>query len=151
MSSNVIEIKQYRFPTDLYYTDRHLWFRKEPDGSVTVGIDDLGQKLAGKIMSMRLSIEGSSLVPGKIFGTMESAKWVERLISSVTGVVKSTNQKLRSMPSLVNQDPYRDGWLIKITPTATVDQELSKLVTAEALESWVKKEIEEKERLARKK
>jgi len=151
MSNKVIEIKQYRFPTNLYYTDRHLWFRRESDGSVIVGIDDLGQKLAGKIMTVRVLAEGAALEPGKVFGTMESTKWVERLRSSITGVVKNVNKKLSSMPSLVNEDPYGNGWFIRITPTANVDQELNKLVTGEGMESWVRKEIEERERLVQKK
>lgn len=151
MSNKVIEIKQYKFPTNLYYTDRHLWYRKETDGSVTVGIDDFGQKLSGKIMTFRLPAEGVSLEPGRIFGTMESAKWVERLRSSITGMVKNVNQRLRTMPSLANEDPYGNGWLIKITPTADADRELGKLAFGDALESWIRKEIEEKERLVQKK
>jgi len=151
MSNKVIEVKQYRFPSYLYYTDRHLWLRKDSDGLVTVGMDDLGQKLAGKIIAIRLLGEGTSLEVGKIFGTMESAKWVERLRSSIAGAVKLVNQKLILSPSLMNEDPYGDGWLIKITPTVNVDQELSKLVTGNSLESWVMKEIEEKERLTQKK
>ena len=150
MPDKSIVINQYKFPTDLYYNDRHIWFRKETDGSVTAGIDDLGQKLAGRILTIRLPAEGTSLEPGKIFGTMESAKWIERLKSSVTGTVKSVNNKVKSIPSLVNQDPYGEGWVIKIASTANVDQELSKLVTGEGLGSWAVKEIEDKERLSRK-
>ena len=150
MQNKVIEIKQYKFPSDLYYADRHLWFRKESDGSITVGLDDLGQKLAGRIVAIRLPAEGVALECGKIFGTMESGKWVERLRSSVTGVVKNVNQRLRAAPSLVNEDPYDDGWLMTVMPTADVDEELSKLVTGEALENWLRREIEEKEHLAQK-
>jgi len=148
--SKMLEIRQYKFPTGLYYTDRHLWFRKETDGSIVVGLDDLGQKLAGKIVALRLPAEGTATEPGKIFGTMESAKWVERLKSSVTGVIKSVNPRLKSTPSLINEDPYGNGWLITIKPTADVGQELSKLTTGDALESWIRKEIEEKERLTTK-
>lgn len=151
MANKVIEIKQYRFPTNLYYTDRHLWFRKESDGSVISGIDDLGQKLAGKIVAIRLPAESVALEPGKIFGTMESGKWIERLRSAITGTVRGVNTQLGSTPSLVNEDPYGNGWLIRIMPTANVDQELGKLATGGSLEGWVRKEIEEKEGLSRKK
>ena len=150
MADKVIEIKQYRFPTNLYYTDRHLWFRKETDGLVAVGLDDLGQKLAGKILMVRLLAEGASLEPGRIFGTIESGKWVERLKSSVTGTVKTVNSTVKSAASLVNEDPYGEGWLIKITPTADLNQELSKLATGDSLRSWAVKEVEEKEGLMKK-
>lgn len=151
MSNKVIEIRQHRFPTDLYYTDRHLWLRRETDGSVVVGVDDFGQKLAGRIVSIRLPAEGTPLEPGKVFGTMESTKWVERLRSQITGVVKSVNQRLRTAPSLVNEDPYGNGWFVAIKPTGNIDQELSKMVTGNTIESWAGKEIEEKERLIPKK
>lgn len=151
MSSKIVEVKQYRFIADLYYNDRHIWFRKDPDGLVTVGIDDLGQKLAGKILTVRLPAEGTSLEPGRIFGTMKSAKWVERLKSSVTGTVKTVNGRVRSAASLVNEDPYGKGWFVKITPTANLDQELSNLATGDSLRSWAVKEIEEKESLIKKK
>lgn len=150
MSNKVLEIKQYKFVIDLYYSDRHIWFRKDLDGSVTVGLDDLGQKLAGRILTVRLPAEGTSLELGKIFGTMESAKWVERLKSSVTGTVKAVNSRVRSAASLVNEDPYGEGWMIKIAPTSNLDQELSKLATGDSLRSWAVKEVEEKESLVKK-
>lgn len=148
MSYKVIEIKQYKFPVELYYNDRHLWLKREVDGALTLGMDDLGQKLAGKIVAMRLVREGYSVTPGKIFGTMESAKWVERLKSPVTGIIKAVNQRVRVRPQIMNEEPYGAGWLVKIAPTGDVDGELAKLAHGEGFEEWAEREIEEKEKQA---
>jgi glycine cleavage system H protein len=140
----MVEVEGYVFPEDLYHTDRHLWVRKEADGTLTIGFNDLAQKLIGKIMFIRLPKVGAPLTPGKDFGTVESMKWVERLKSPVTGIVKDVNAQLRTKPALVHQDPYGAGWLMKIQPTGDVDAELSKLAHGSALLEWAKKEVEEK-------
>jgi len=139
----MVEVEGYRFPDELYYTDRHLWVKKESDGTLTIGFDDMAQELIGKIMFVRLPREGVLLTQGKDFGTVESMKWVERLKSPVAGTVKSVNAQLRAKPRLVSEDPY-GAWFVKVEPTGNVDEALSKLFHGPSLEDWVKKEIEEK-------
>ncbi|MEM2904172.1 MAG: glycine cleavage system protein H [Candidatus Bathyarchaeia archaeon] len=140
----MVELEGYNLPDSLYYTDRHLWIRKDPDGTVRIGFDDMGQKLLGKIMFIRLPKEGSLITSEKAFGTVESAKWVERLKAPVTGVVKEVNPALRTKPGLVNQDPYGEGWFIKVQPTGNLDEELANTVHGPAIAEWLKREIEER-------
>ncbi|MBS7655623.1 glycine cleavage system protein H [Candidatus Bathyarchaeota archaeon] len=138
-----MKYKEYDFPDDLYYTDRHLWVKKESDGSIAIGFNDLAQKLIGKVMFLRLPKKGAVLEAGKEFGTVESVKWVERLKAPISGVVKDVNASLRVNPKLVNQEPY-NAWFIKVEPTEKLEEELSQLIHGEKLADWVKKEIEEK-------
>lgn len=139
----MMKYKEYDFPDDLYYTDRHLWVKKESDGTITIGFNDLAQKLIGKVMFVRLPKKGAVLEAGKEFGTVESVKWVERLKAPVSGVVKDVNASLRTNPKLVNQEPY-NAWFIKVEPTEKLEEELSKLIHGEKLAEWIKKEVEEK-------
>jgi glycine cleavage system H protein len=145
--TSVVEVGSYRFPIGLYYTDRHLWVRKEPNGALTVGVDDLGQKLTGRISVMTLMEEGQRVTGGKVFGVMESMKWVERLRSPVTGTVAEVNNQLMSRPQVVNQDPYGAGWMIKVDPAAEAEEELSKLVHGDAIKGWAATEVEDKAKL----
>lgn len=140
----MVEIEGYNLPDDLYYSDRHLWVRKESDGTLTLGFNDLAQKLIGKVMFVRLPKPETAVAVAKDFGTVESMKWVERLKSPVTGTVKEVNSQLRTTPGLVNKDPYVSGWMIKVQPSASIEDELSKLVYGPGLSDWLKKEIEEK-------
>ena len=146
----MVELEGYNLPDSLYYTDRHLWIRKEPAGILTLGFDDMGQKLLGRIMFVRLPKEGTPLTPEKAFGTAESAKWVERLKAPVTGVVKEANLALRTKPGLVNQDPYGAGWFMKVQATGNMEQELAGTIHGEAISEWLRREIEERVRKGRK-
>lgn len=138
-----MKYKEYDFPEDLYYTDRHLWVKKESDGTVSMGFNDLAQKLIGRIMFLRLPKKGTALEAGKEFGTVESVKWIERLKSPISGTVKEVNMALRTNPKLVNQDPY-GAWFVKVEPTEKLEEELSQLIHGDRLEEWVRKEVEEK-------
>lgn len=142
--SDIVYVDDYLFIKDLFYTNRHIWVRKESDDSFVLGLDDLGQKLAGKIKFLRLKSEGSSLKPNKVFGTMESMKWIERLISPITGTINKINLKLKRKPTLINEDPYGAGWMIKIKPTGHVYEELKRLNYGVNLLDWINSEIEEK-------
>ncbi len=144
MPQKVVEVNKYRFPTELYYTDRHLWVKKGEGETLTIGIDDLGQKLAGKIRIITLMEEGKPINAGKIFGVMESMKWVERLRSPISGTIIEVNARIVSRPRTLNEDPYSLGWMVKIRATCNVDEELSKLVSGEAIKDWAVKEIQEK-------
>ena len=140
----MVELEGYNLPDDLYYSDRHLWVKKESDGTVRIGFNDLAQKLIGKVMFVRLPKPEAQVAAGKDFGTVESMKWVERLKSPVTGTVKEVNPQLRTVPGAVNKDPYASGWMMKVQLVGSVDEELSKLIHGPSLADWLKKEIEEK-------
>lgn len=145
----MVELEGYVLPDDLYYTDRHLWIRKEPTGIMTIGFDDMGQKLLGKIMFIRLPKDGATVTPDRAFGTVESAKWVERLKAPVTGTVKEVNQAVRTKPGIVNQDPYGEGWFMKVQVMGNTDEELARTIHGEAIANWLRTEIEERIRKGR--
>jgi len=139
----MVEIGGYSLRDDLAYTDRLLWVKKEQDGTVTLGFSDMAQKLMGRIMFVRLPKPGAEVAADKDFGTAESMKWVERLKSPVTGVVKENNPALRTNPKMINEDPY-NAWFIRITPTGSLDAEMSKLAQGDRLESFLKEQIKDK-------
>lgn len=110
------EVNGCRLPEDLYYwPDKHVWARPEPDGTVVVGMTDVAQSLAGKIIVASLRV-GKKLVRGKSAGTLESGKWVGTVSTPVAGEVVEINTALKGNASIINDDPYGAGWLVRIQP-----------------------------------
>ena len=117
------------FPTDVKYTSEHEWIRLEGDEAV-VGISDYAQEQLGDIVFVDITTEGETLEKGETFGTIEVVKTVSDLFMPVGGEVLTVNPKLEEQPELVNQDPYGEGWLIRINPTDV--SEMDDLLDAEA-------------------
>lgn len=113
------EVKGCRLPDDLWYwPDKHVWVRgPEEDGTVVVGMTDVAQSLAGKIVVVNLKAPGKSLAQGKSAGTLESGKWVGSIPTPVAGEVVAINDAVKTAPYLVNEDPYGEGWLLRVRPT----------------------------------
>lgn len=110
------EVNGCRLPEDLYYwPDKHVWARPEPDGTVVVGMTDVAQSLAGKIIVASLRV-GKKLVRGKSAGTLESGKWVGTVSTPVAGEVVEINSALKGNASIINDDPYGSGWLVRVQP-----------------------------------
>jgi len=104
-------------PVDLYYwIDKHVWAKPESDGTVLVGMTDVAQSLAGKIIVVNLRSFGKNLARGKSAGTLESGKWVGTIPTPVAGKVVAINEQIKGQPDLVNTDPYGAGWLIRVEP-----------------------------------
>jgi len=101
------------FPKELQYTKDHEWVSLE--GNIaTVGITDFAQKELGDIVFVEVDTVGDSLETGDVFGTVEAVKTVSDLFMPVTGEVMEVNEQLEDSPELVNDDPYGEGWMIKI-------------------------------------
>lgn len=100
-------------PEDLLYTKEHEWVRIEGD-TATVGITDFAQGELGDIVYVEIETLDQELERNAIFGTVEAVKTVSDLFMPVGGTVIEINQNLADEPELVNQDPYGDGWMIKI-------------------------------------
>lgn len=116
-------------PDDLYYlVDKHVWVRVEADGSLTVGVTDVAQHLAGKVIAVSLKKTGKVLGKGQSAGTVESGKWVGPVQVPVGGELVEVNESLKANPGLINQDPYGAGWIVKLKP-ADWDAERQDLVT----------------------
>lgn len=103
------------FPSDLYYTKEHEWLRLGDDGTATVGITDFAQDQLGDIVYLEFPEEGDEFDIDEEFGSVEAVKTVSELFMPVSGTIAAVNEALNDNPEAVNDDPYGDGWLIKIT------------------------------------
>ncbi|MHB1612330.1 MAG: glycine cleavage system protein GcvH [Sulfobacillus sp.] len=125
------EVNGCRLPDDLYYwVDKHVWAKPLEDGTVLVGMTDVAQSLAGKIVVVSLRSLNKTLVRGKSAGTLESGKWVGSIPTPVAGMVIAVNEQLKGKPSIINDDPYGDGWIIRVQPS-NWESDQGELVTAE--------------------
>ena len=110
------EINELYLPDDVKYTDDHEWARQDGE-SMTVGISDYATDQMGDIVYVELPEVGRSFKQGEEFGTVESVKAVSELYMPVSGEIVSINSALEDAPELVNNDPYVQGWMIKLTPS----------------------------------
>jgi glycine cleavage system H protein len=100
-------------PEELQYTRSHEWVRIE-DGTATIGITDYAQEELGDIVYVELPEEGATFDAGDSFGTVESVKAVSDLYTPVGGEVVEVNEALNDSPEKINEDPYGDGWIVKL-------------------------------------
>lgn len=99
------------FPDDLYYTREHLWL-KVMGTRGKIGITDYAQLEMGEIVFLNLPEENTPMEQDEVFGTLESSKTVADLYAPVGGEILSVNKDLEEEPSLINDDPYGNGWLV---------------------------------------
>ena len=100
-------------PQDLKYTQDHEWVRIEGD-EATVGITDFAQGELGDIVYVEVETIGESLDKEAVFGTVEAVKTVSDLFLPLAGEITAFNEELEDTPELVNDDPYDQGWIIKM-------------------------------------
>jgi len=100
-------------PEELKYTKDHEWIRKDGDVYV-IGITDFAQGELGDIVYVEVETEGESLGAEEVFGSVEAVKTVSDLFMPMAGEVVAFNEELESNPEAVNDDPYGEGWMIKI-------------------------------------
>ncbi len=128
-------------PDNLHYAPSHEWVRV--DGGIgTIGISDHAQKELGEIVYLELPEVGHVFNAEDEFGTVESVKAVSELFIPVSGEVVEVNKAAVQEPGIVNDDPFGDGWLIKIK--LSTDQEVSKLMSADQYAEYLKEEEKEK-------
>jgi len=126
-----------KFPKDLKYTKDHEWARVEGDEAV-VGITDYAQDKLGSIVFVELPPPGKSFKKGQTVVTVDSVKAVAEVYSPLSGEVNEANESLKDTPEVINQDPYGQGWMVKIKLSAPA--ELGGLLTPEAYEAFVAEE-----------
>lgn len=139
----MVKVENYNLPDELYYWAKgYTWAKIEANNRVKVGITDFGQDQAGKDLHIRIRPKGHSVVQGKFFGTLESAKWVGPLESPVSGVIVDVNEEIKKPENrdLVKEDPYGRGWLAEIQPSH-LEEELKNLLRGEAAVKWLTEEI----------
>jgi glycine cleavage system H protein len=131
-------------PEDLYYlVDKHVWVRHEADGLATVGITDVAQHLAGKVIAVSPKKVGRALAKGQSAATVESGKWVGPVPVPVSGELVAVNDALKATPTLVNQDPYGAGWIVRLKPLKW-DEESAELVTGDQGVAIYQQHLDEK-------
>lgn len=100
-------------PADLHYTEEHEYVRVDDD-VVIIGITDYAQGELGDVVYVDLPAVGTTFARMEVFGTIEAVKAVSELFCPIDGDVVEINEALENDPSLVNKDPYGDGWMIKL-------------------------------------
>ncbi len=104
-------------PSDLKYTKEHEWVKDNGDGTATIGITEFAQGELGDIVFVELEEAGFEFSQDDTFGTVEAVKTVSDLFAPIDGEVLELNEALEDNPEIVNDDPYGDGWMIKIKVT----------------------------------
>lgn len=122
------------FPSELKYTKDHEWVRIEGDTAV-IGITEFAQSELGDIVFVEIETNGETLAQHAVFGTVEAVKTVSDLFMPIAGTVVEVNAGLDANPASVNEDPYGDGWMIKVKIAA--DADMSELLDATAYEALV--------------
>lgn len=124
-----------QIPEGLKFTKEHEWIHIE-ENIATVGISDFAQNSLGDITFIQLPSEGQELKKDDTFGVVESVKTVSDLYSPVSGRVIEVNQPLLKSPELINEDPYIDGWMIKIEMGES--QEAQELMSSSDYQEYIK-------------
>jgi len=100
-------------PSELKYTKDHEWIKVEGE-TITIGITDFAQSELGDIVYVEVETLGETLEIEEVFGTVEAVKTVSDLFLPVSGEIIEFNESLEDEPEKVNNDPYGEGWMIKV-------------------------------------
>ena len=121
-------------PENLRYTREHEWIRVEGNEAF-VGITDFAQSELGEIVFVDVPTVGETVAQGEVFGSVEAVKTVSDLNMPVTGEVIEFNESLNDAPEKVNNDPYGEGWMVRITVNDPA--ELDNLLDAEGYKTII--------------
>lgn len=132
------------FLPELYYDDEfQIWLRREHDDSLTVGMTDISQTIAGKILHVRVRRPGTPRPPGKPVATIESGKWAGPVPNFIACTILEANPEVLENPNLINSDPY-NAWIARVSPDEGADRALKGFLTGEeAHQGYCKRALEE--------
>ena len=114
------ELDELVLPEDIRFSKDHEWVRSEGD-LVVVGISDYAQDQLGDIVFVELPETGATLDKDAVFGSVESVKSVSELFMPLSATVIEVNQALEESPERINNDPYGEGWMLKVKPNDPAD------------------------------
>jgi len=128
-------------PDQLLYSSKHTWAQPTADGNVRVGLSDYAQKRLKGLAQVRTEPVGKELGKMEPFGVAETWMLLFDLYSPISGRIVKINEKLKEKPTVVNEDPYGQGWIVEIKPnnSLTLKQELDSLLGAREYNKWVDK------------
>ncbi|MCK5575508.1 MAG: hypothetical protein KAI28_06810 [Sphingomonadales bacterium] len=110
-------VRGCELPEDLLYdVGNHIWFKEQDDGTVLLGMTTVATSLAGRLVAFTPKKVGKKVKAGKSCATVESGKWVGPAKSAAAGEVIAINEAVVGNPSVVNDDPYGEGWFVKLQP-----------------------------------
>ena len=127
-------------PEDLHYSKDHEWVRVEGGNVAVIGITDYAQNSLGDVVYVELPKVNDEFATNESFGSVESVKAVSEVFSPVSGIVAEVNTTLNDEPEKVNEDPYGEGWMIRIRMSNP--GEVDSLLTAAEYEDFTKAETE---------
>jgi glycine cleavage system H protein len=135
-------IKGYNMPDELFFHKEHSWAKVEGT-KVTVGMSDLFQKEAGDIVFVDLPEEEDDVSQGETCGKIQSRKWIGKLVAPVSGEITEINEEMEEDTSLINTDPYGEGWILVIEAEDEdeLKSELNNLIHGDAVQNFVEQEI----------
>lgn len=135
-------MREFKILDELYYTKEHIWVKIENDVA-TIGITDYAQSQLGDAVFIELPEVGREVESGEVIATVESIKAVSEIYSPLTGKIISINEDLANEPSLLNSDPYGDGWICDIQIKDLT--EIEDLMTADDYRAYLEAITEEEE------
>lgn len=123
------------FHSELFYDDEfQIWLRREDDDTLTVGMTDISQSIAGKIIHVRVRRPGTRRPPGKPVATIESGKWAGPIPNFIDCTIVEGNPEVLERPILLNADPY-NAWIARVRASEGVESVLSLFLTGDAAEA----------------
>ena len=108
-----MDIGGFSFPDELLYDRAHNWARIDGKTAI-IGLSDFGQEIAGEIVYAELPLVGRDIIYGEPFISLESGKWVGRIKAIVSGRIVEANEEIEWESTVINEDPYGEGWLAKV-------------------------------------
>ncbi|MGD2103495.1 MAG: glycine cleavage system H protein [Anaerolineae bacterium] len=141
-----MEIGGIEFSDNLYYDRKHNWALIEGH-VVTQGLTDLGQQIAQEIVFVEMPFVGRAVEQGETFMSMESGKWVGRIPAMVSGEILEANDELEWEPMLVNEDPYGEGWLVKVEMSDSAELDNLMKPDSDEFKAFIEEELEEYEEI----
>jgi len=133
--------KYLAVPEQLLYTPKHTWAQITPEGNIRIGLTDYAQRHLEGIAYIYTESLGKEVKKMEPFGVAETWMFMFDLYAPVSGKVVKFNENLRNEPHLINEDPYREGWIIEIKPrnSLTLEQELKGMLSLRQYNKWVSK------------
>ncbi len=130
-------IEGCEFPEEgiLYDVESQMWVRFDEDGSITSGLTDIGQHIAGDLLYVKPKKVGSDVPKGKRAAIIESGKYVGPINAPLTGKITELNQAVLDNARLVNEDPYGKGWVFRLKPEKLDSERETLLEGEEAMEA----------------
>jgi glycine cleavage system H protein len=128
-------------PELMLYTPKHTWAQVTPEGNIRVGVSDYAQNHLKGIAHVMTDPVGKEINKMEPFGVAETWMFMFDLYAPVTGKIVKVNEKLKNAPHTINEDPYKEGWIVEIKPnnSLVLEQELKNLLGARDYNKWVSK------------